>query len=72
VKNIIIKKNENLVLPVIWSGKEKEVNYDIKLTGVNSSLTLLMLLLGKKEDKVKIQVNVDHQVIETKSRIRHS
>jgi Fe-S cluster assembly protein SufD len=69
VKNIIIKKNENLVLPVIWSGKEKEVNYDIKLTGVNSSLTLLMLLLGKKEDKVKIQVNVDHQVIETKSRI---
>jgi Fe-S cluster assembly protein SufD len=69
VKNIVIKKNENLVLPVVWRGQEKEINYDIKLTGINSSLTLKMLLLGKKEDKVKIQVNVDHQNIETKSKI---
>ena len=69
MKNIVIKKNENLVLPVVWRGQEKEINYDIKLTGINSSLTLKMLLLGKKEDKVKIQVNVDHQNIETKSKI---
>jgi len=69
MKNIIIKKNENLVLPVIWRGKKKEISYNIKLAGVGSSLTFLMLLLGKKEDKVKIQVNVDHQNIETKSKI---
>jgi len=69
MKNIVIKKNENLVLPVIWSGQEKEISYDIKLAGVNSCLTFLMLLLGKKDDKIKIQVNVDHQAIETKSKI---
>jgi len=69
LKNIVIKKNENLTLPIIWRGQEKEINYDIKLAGVGSSLTLQMLLLGKKNDKVKIQVKVDHQAIETKSKI---
>jgi len=69
MKNIITKKNENLVLPIIWRGKEKEINYDIKLAGVNSSLILQMLLLGKNDDKVKIKINVDHQAIETKSKI---
>lgn len=69
MKNIIIKKNEELILPVVWLGKEKEINYDIKLTGVGSSLTFLMLLIGKKEDKVKIQVNITHQNKETKSKV---
>ncbi len=69
MKNIIVKENESLVLPVIWFGKEKEINYNICLAGVSSNLTFLMLLLGKKEDKVKIQVNVDHQNKETKSKV---
>lgn len=69
MKNITIKENEELVLPVIWFGKEKEINYNIKLAGDNSSLTFLMLLLGRKEDKVKIEINVDHQNKETKSKV---
>lgn len=69
MKNIILKENENLVLPVFWFGKEKEINYDIKLTGVNSNLTLLMLLLGKKEEEVKIQICITHQNKETKSKV---
>lgn len=69
MKNIIIKENEELVLPVIWVGKEKEISYDIKLEGVGSNLTFLMLLLGRKEDRVKIKMNVDHQSKETKSKV---
>lgn len=69
MKNIIIKENEKLTLPVVWFGKEKEINYNIKLAGNNSSLKFLMLLLGKKADKVKIQVNIDHQKKETKSKV---
>lgn len=66
---ITVKENENIILPVIWSGKEKEVDYHIQLVGINSNLTFLMLLLGKKEDKVKIHVNIDHKNIETKSKV---
>lgn len=69
MKNIILKKNQELILPVVWFGKEKEINYNIKLAGVNSRLTFLMLLLGKKEDKVKIKISVDHQNKETKSKV---
>ncbi|MDP2585990.1 MAG: SufD family Fe-S cluster assembly protein [Candidatus Levybacteria bacterium] len=69
MKNIIVKENEELILPVVWFGKEKEINCNIKLAGINSSLTLLMLLIGKKEDKVKIQISVDHQNKETKSKV---
>jgi Fe-S cluster assembly protein SufD len=69
LKNITIKENEELVLPVVWVGKETEINYNISLAGIGSTLTFLMLLLGKKEDKVKININVDHQNRETKSKI---
>lgn len=69
MKNIIIKDNEELVLPVVWLGKEKEINYNIRLAGISSSLTFLMLLLGKKEDKIKIQININHQNKETKSKV---
>ena len=66
---IIIKQNEELILPVVWIGKEKEINYDISLSGVGSSLTFLMLLLGEKTDKVKININVNHKTKETKSKV---
>jgi Fe-S cluster assembly protein SufD len=68
-KTVIVKENENLVLPVVWFGKEKEIDYNISLTGVNSNLTFLMLLLGKKEDRVKIKININHQNKETKSKV---
>lgn len=69
MKNIIAKENEELILPIVWLGKEKEINYNIRLAGANSSLILLMLLLGEKKDKVGIRINVDHQSRETKSKV---
>lgn len=69
IKNIILKTNEDLILPVAWFGKEKEISYDIYLAGINSGLTLLMLLFGKKEDSVKIQINIFHQNKSTNSKV---
>ncbi|MDZ4228014.1 MAG: SufD family Fe-S cluster assembly protein [Candidatus Levybacteria bacterium] len=69
MKNIIVKENEELILPVVWLGKEKEINYNIQLTGLSSSLIFLMLLLGGKKDRVKIKIGVDHQNKETKSKV---
>jgi Fe-S cluster assembly protein SufD len=65
----IKKENEEVIIPVVWTGEETSINYDIQLTGVGSSLTFLMLLLGKKEDNVKININVNHQNQETKSKV---
>lgn len=66
---ISVSENENLVLPVVWMGKEKEISYDISLNGKGASVTLLMLLLGKKENTVNINANVYHNHPETKSRV---
>jgi len=69
MKNIIVKENEALVLPVVWTGEKKEINYNISLSNIGASVTFLMLLLGEKEDRVKININVNHLAKETKSKV---
>lgn len=69
MNNIVVKKNESLLLPIIWVGKEDKIDYNIELAGINSSLILLMLLLGKKQDKLKIQIKVVHKNKHTKSKV---
>jgi Fe-S cluster assembly protein SufD len=66
---IIINKSEEKLIPIIWKGKEKNIDYDILLTKEGASLKLLMLLIGKKNDIVKISVNVTHEKPQTKSEI---
>jgi Fe-S cluster assembly protein SufD len=68
-KNIIIKSNEEVILPVVWMGEESEINYDISLSGIGSSVIFLMLLLGEKENKVKINIKVNHKAQDTKSKV---
>jgi Fe-S cluster assembly protein SufD len=67
--NIIVKKNETLTLPIVWTGLEKEINYNISLNGVGASINFLMLLLGNKENKVNINVNITHANQDTKSKV---
>lgn len=68
-KKIIVKKNEKRVVPVIWTGKQDEFDYQIKLTGQGADLTLLMLLLGNGSKNLVINTDVIHQASDTKSRI---
>jgi hypothetical protein len=48
---------------VVWTGTEKEINYDISAyDGVGSSLIFLMLTCWERtEGKVKINIKVNHQ-----------
>lgn len=67
INKIIVKQNEELVLPVIWNGKEKEINYDISLSEAGASIKFLMLLLGRGISAVNININIIHQKPQTKS-----
>jgi Fe-S cluster assembly protein SufD len=68
-KNIIIKKDQNRVIPVIWDGKEDNLNYTIKLKGEGADLTLLMLILANKNRGLTVRTNIIHEVPNTKSRV---
>lgn len=69
MKQIIIKANEQRILPVLWLGEESELGYDIKLAGKGASITLLILLLGKSFHKLDLKTNIYHQKPETTSKI---
>ena len=66
---ITVKQNEELTLPVIWTGEEAEINYDISLSQIGAKINFLMLLLGTKENKVKINVHIVHEKPQTVSRV---
>jgi len=68
-KNIVIKKNQELVLPILWTGNESLLSYNIRLAGKGAKITLLALLLGKKEDKLNLKIKIYHQKPGTNSKI---
>lgn len=68
-KKITILENEELVLPVVWTGAEKDFSFNISLNGKGASVTLLLLLLGRMENSVRINANIYHNMPETKSRV---
>jgi Fe-S cluster assembly protein SufD len=66
---IIVKQNEDLLLPVIWTGKETELSYDIKLAEPGAKVTFLALLLGTNDSTLDLKANVTHAARETKSEV---
>ena len=68
-EEIIIKKNEEQILPILWTGEETQLHYDIKLQGKGAKITLLVLLLGRDTQKVDLKTNVYHQNQQTTSKI---
>lgn len=69
MNEIIVKKNEAIVLPILWIGDETELSYSIKLAGRGASITFLALLLGKENQSLTLKVHVVHMAEETKSNI---
>src|SRR5579864_3571235 len=69
MNEIIVKKNENLILPVLWIGDETELIYNIFLTGKGSSIKFLGLLLGRENKGLKLKITVYHQAESTKSEV---
>ncbi len=69
MKNIVVKQNEELLYPILWTGKERELAYDITLSQPGSGIIFLALLLGKNEESLDIKVNVRHAAKNTKSEV---
>ena len=57
------------LMPIIWTGREKEITYEKVLDKKGEELTLLMLLLGKENNSVSVRVNVRHKAPNTVSKV---
>jgi Fe-S cluster assembly protein SufD len=64
---IIVKENEELVLPALWTGEETELVYNITLAGKGASVKFLGLLLGHENQGLKLKITVTHKAENTKS-----
>lgn len=69
MKKIVIKENEEKLIPVLWMGKETEIAYSILLAGRGASVKFLGLLLGKENSSLKLSVTVTHQAKDTTSEV---
>ena len=69
VKSLVLGKDEEIFLPIIWRGETDAINLNVELKGDGSSIRILGLLIGKKEDKVDIKINLSHVGQNTKSEI---
>ncbi len=69
MKSIVVKKNEEKVITVLWIGKETELSYDIKLAGIGSSIKFLGLIIGKGMQTLTLNVKVTHAAPQTTSKI---
>ncbi len=68
-KDIFITENQELILPILWTGKETELSYNILLAGNRAKITLLALLLGKNMSKLDLNIKITHQKPGTLSKI---
>jgi Fe-S cluster assembly protein SufD len=67
--NIIVKENEELILPALWTGDETELSYTIFLAEKGASVKFLGLLLGQEKQGLKFKITVHHQAENTKSEV---
>src|SRR5690348_17893472 len=69
MNEIIVKENEELVLPALWTGEESELAYNITLSGKGASVKFVGLLLGRHDQGLKLKITVVHQAENTKSNV---
>ena len=69
MKDIVVKKNEEKIIPILWIGEETELIYSIKLSERGASVKFIALLLGKENQSLSLKVTVEHNAPETKSNV---
>ncbi len=69
MNEIIVKKNEEKVIPILWTGDETELSYSISLSERGASVKFVALLLGKESQSLTLKVYVSHLAPETKSNV---
>jgi len=67
--NIIVKENEEKVLPFVWiNGEENETTVTVRLKGNNSRLHIVGIFVGTKNNSVTFNTEVIHEGLHTYSR----
>lgn len=64
---IILKENEELIFPIVWTGKENEMSFNFILSNPGANITVLGLLLGNGSNQLNLNINVVHSARNTKS-----
>ncbi len=68
-KKIIVKTNEEKVVPYIWiNGDDEELSYDAEMLGDGGDLHILGLFLGTESRSITFNTSVVHKGKNTKSR----
>ncbi|HSW47527.1 MAG TPA: SufD family Fe-S cluster assembly protein [Candidatus Saccharimonadales bacterium] len=69
MESVVVKKNEEKIITVLWTGEETEVSYDIMLTEPGASIKFLGLLIGKDTQSLNMHVTVTHEAPQTTSKV---
>jgi Fe-S cluster assembly protein SufD len=69
VPKISLKKDEVRIVPLLWTGKETELEYTVTLAEPGAKVVFLGLLLGKESDSLTLKVTVRHVAPNTASEV---
>lgn len=67
--NVVIKRNEERVIPLLWTGEETELNYTITLAEPGAKVQFQGLLLGQDAQNLALDVTVVHAAHQTESQV---
>lgn len=68
-QQIILKKNEEIILPILWMGEKDAFSYDVVLAEEGAKVSILGLLLGQGEKNLEARINVTHAAPHTTSEV---
>jgi Fe-S cluster assembly protein SufD len=66
-KTINVHAGVKKYIPIIWTGRETELNFTIWLSGKGAEVNMPITLIGKGSNSVSIQVSIYHKKPDTKS-----
>jgi Fe-S cluster assembly protein SufD len=66
---IIVYANQKRIVPVVWTGKEKELNFGVVLSGKGAGISMPITLMGKNNSNISIRIEVIHRQPDTTSSI---
>lgn len=69
MKQIIVRENQHITLPLFWHGEKRSESREIHLAARGASISLVGLLLGRGEQAFDLSTKIVHQAPETTSEV---
>ena len=65
--NLILKEDEEKILPLVWTGGSGEIVVNAKLVGRGAKLNVIGAFLLANNDEFRVEINIDHVATDTTS-----